>query len=93
MLDGYYISAASGINNSGQVVGSSKDINGVTTAYIWDSINGMVSLGDLGGGSSTASAINNRGQVVGTSINSNGDAEAFVWDSIKWHERFGRFWR
>ncbi len=70
-LGGSY-SYASGINNSGQVVGSSK-IAGDTTDHAFLYSNGTMS--DIGMGSSStatnsassASAINNSGQVVGTS--------------------------
>ena len=60
---------ATGINDAGQVVGSSEmpwifEINGVPTilpvprAFIWDEIHGMQDLGTLDGGASRGTAIN-----------------------------------
>jgi len=60
----------SGVNNRGQVVGTSTRAgNDPTTshAFLWTETNGMVDLGTLGGATSGATAVNNRGQVVGTS--------------------------
>jgi probable HAF family extracellular repeat protein len=69
-------SAATAINNAGQVVGNST--GGVGGAFLYTASGGMQDLGSLGGltaiGSSNgrALAINNSGQVVGWSwINSN----------------------
>ena len=68
---------ASGINESGQVVGGSEIAPGQSRAFFWDSSNGMRNLGTLGGISSTAYGINNAGQVVGY----DGRMGAFIWDS------------
>ncbi len=67
---------ARGINNMGQVVGTS-----VGQAFLWDNSNGMQPLGTLGGHSSNAYAINNNGQIVGTSsLSGNHNSHAFIWD-------------
>ena len=75
-------SFATGINDAGQVVGSS-DATGGNRAFIWQ--NGvMTSLGVLGGtpfgvaGDSRATGINASGQVVGSSSNVFG-TRGFVW--------------
>ncbi len=65
------------INNAGQVVGRAfsadqeifppTDPEYFSRAFLWSSGQGMVDLGDLGGGHSVAYAINDAGQVVGRS--------------------------
>jgi probable HAF family extracellular repeat protein len=68
-LGGTY-SEANGINDAGQVVGSSTintpNNSFLRHAFLWE--NGkMTDLGTLGGQSSTAISINNAGTVVGQS--------------------------
>ena len=73
-------SVAQGINNAGQVVGTSGAATG-DRAFLWQ--NGVVTnLGDLPGGSdfSAAYGINNAGQVVGESAAATG-ARAFLWQN------------
>ncbi len=73
-----YYSCATGINNSGQIVGYSGYYDGPERAFLWE--NGqMCDLGSLGGTDSHATGINNQGQIVGYSKNSNGDIRAFLW--------------
>lgn len=78
-------SYAYGINNRGQVVGSSLTASGNMQAFIWE--NGvMTGLGAFGGNASIANDINDSGQVVGyaeTNIAGWGGwvKRAFVWDS------------
>jgi probable HAF family extracellular repeat protein len=65
---------AYGLNDVGQVVGSSD-----SRAFLWTPTNGMQDLGVLPGRSlSTASSINNAGQVVGRSEGGPGE-RAFLW--------------
>ncbi len=63
VLSGDVSSVANGINDAGQVVGSSWGEDGTgSRAFLWDAEGGMVDLG-LGDGS-WANAINDAGQVV-----------------------------
>lgn len=50
------------------------------TAFIWDSSNGALPLGDLGG-HSYGWGINNLGQLVGIAQDEEGTLRAFLWDS------------
>ena len=71
----FYFNYALGINDAGQVVGSSG-IN-PNRAFLWNSSTGMTDLGTLPGGrDSYAYGINNAGQVVGSS-----DSSGFLWTS------------
>ena len=78
-LGGSGNSVASGINNSGQVVGGTNVDGGSTRAFIWDETNGMQ---DLLGVTSQAEAINDAGVVVGTSA-AEAIHVAFIWDEIQ----------
>jgi probable HAF family extracellular repeat protein len=74
-------SAATAINNRGQVVGRST-LNGetITRAFLWED-GVMTDLGTLGGTFTTANAINNRGQAVGASeITANAARHAVLFD-------------
>lgn len=78
---GLRVTQASGINDSGQVVGSSFNNNSERRAFR-TAANSPINpatddLGTLSGTSSRASAINNLGQVVGTSTITNGQERAF----------------
>jgi probable HAF family extracellular repeat protein len=72
-------SFANGINNSGQVVGSSQDDYGFSQAFLWDATNGM--QGIPGGRVDDASGINDNGQVVGDTFRF-GPIRAFLWDAV-----------
>jgi probable HAF family extracellular repeat protein len=72
-------SVARGINDIGQVVGSSGAATG-ERAFLWSRAGGLKDLGDLPGGEdfSQASGINNAGQVVGSS-SAAAETRAFRW--------------
>ncbi len=73
-------SLATGINNSGQVVGWTNNVAGSTTTHAFLYSGGSVTdLGTLGGNKSTANAINNSGQVVGSSNDASGGFYAFLY--------------
>jgi probable HAF family extracellular repeat protein len=75
-------SGAQGINDFGQVVGSSFTSNDQFDAVLWSANGTGMVLRDVGGtGRSEAFAINNSGQIVGASISSiaNLGTEAVVW--------------
>jgi prepilin-type processing-associated H-X9-DG protein len=78
-------SIAVGINNQGQVVGSSGDFPagpGNVHGFLWDA-GVMTDLGTLGGRSfdiSEATGINDQGQVVGDSSTGSGK-HAFLWET------------
>ena len=76
------LSAASSVNNSGQVVGiSTKEDNLTSRAFLWTVTSGMVDLGTLGGSDSEATAINDQGQVIGWSTTADGSPHGFLWSA------------
>ena len=77
-LGGTY-SVATGINNSGQIVGYADTASGQTHAFLYSG-GTMTDLGTLPGGTySFATGINNNGQIVGYSTTASGQTHAFLY--------------
>ncbi|MHA2225874.1 MAG: hypothetical protein ACXAC8_11755, partial [Candidatus Hodarchaeales archaeon] len=69
-----------GLNDLGQVAGTSYLTNGEERAFFWSKETGIVNLGTLGGTQSSAKAINNAGRVVGLStIPQDTEQHIFLW--------------
>jgi probable HAF family extracellular repeat protein len=75
-------SSASSINNSGQIVGWSKDSSGYERATLFDSTGdgNNIDLGALVGNNSHAESINDNGQIVGSAYKSPGFGVATMFD-------------
>ena len=70
-------SSASGINQSGTVVGDSSLASGNFRGFVWNQQSGMVELGTLGGLDSHATGINQSGEVIGHASLASGYEHAF----------------
>jgi probable HAF family extracellular repeat protein len=78
------------LNESGQVVGSSRLPGGASShAFLWSPGGGMQDLGTLGGSNSRATAVNAGGQVAGWSEMASGERHAFRWTSAGGMEDLG----
>ena len=77
-LPGGDFSAATAINNSGQIVGQASTATGERHAVLWSG-GAITDLGTLGGSVSQALGINNAGVVVGFSETAAGPGHAFLW--------------
>ena len=71
-------SEATGINNSGLVIGNAKNAEGNRHGFLYDGA--MYDIGTLGGNRSNAEGINSLGQVVGSSYIEDGTYHAFIYD-------------
>jgi probable HAF family extracellular repeat protein len=71
-------SRAYGINNHGQVVGTSATASGAEHASLWQD-GKMTDLGTLGGDRSFAYGINDCGQVVGEARTASDTSHAALW--------------
>jgi len=79
-LLGGSFSSAYGVNNGGEVTGTSMVPNGAMAAFTWSSGGAMHNLGTLGGANSWGAAINDSGWVAGTAQTSLGYTHAFLWN-------------
>lgn len=78
-------SAANGLNDNNDIVGSAQNREGMTRAAAWPAIwtnRGPIDLGTLGGNFSEAHAINNSRFVVGASADRRGITRAFFTGPI-----------
>lgn len=73
-------SSASGINDSGQIVGSSWTIGGEYSAFVWDA--GSVTILEGLGGDTLAYGINNSGWIVGRSRGTDNKTYAVLWEPV-----------
>jgi probable HAF family extracellular repeat protein len=74
------ISGATGINDNGQVVGTSSLPGDATNhIFIWEQSTGMVDIGGLAECCSEGNAINNLGDVVGDSVDASGRFNIIYW--------------
>ena len=85
-LSGGHVSAASDINDAGQICGwSDAQKLGPARAFLWH--NGvMKDLGVIGGASSIAEAVNAAGEVAGESTVTEGVVHAFKWSNGVMHD-------
>ena len=77
------------INENGQIVGNAWLAAG-SMGYVWSQAGGTVSLGHLGGFSSSAFAINNRGQIAGRAHNASHQLRAAIWTAASGWVQLGR---
>lgn len=79
-LPGGVVSYGNGINDNGQVVGSSSAAGGYGHAFVWSKDTGMVDLGlPEGAISSQADSINNSGEIAGTAYFADNTVRPFFW--------------
>ncbi len=69
-----------GINNSGQISGTSTTANGEFRAFMYSN-GSMTDLGTLGGSHSYGRGINDAGQVVGEASTHNGELRSFLYSN------------
>lgn len=77
-LDNSGYSEGRAINENGAVTGWSLDANHNYTAFLYDAVNGMTSLGGFGG-DSKGYDVNIHGDVVGSAKDSDGNSLAFLY--------------
>ena len=86
-LGGDFSSAAFGINDSGQIVGTASTATNADHAFLFSFATGtMIDLGTLGGNNSSAAAINNHGIVVGEAELPSGSSRAFFYANGTMHD-------
>jgi probable HAF family extracellular repeat protein len=76
-------SAASDINDLGQVVGQADDPDHNAFPFLWTEADGMTNLGALGVSWGAATSVNELGTVVGDAIWPSGSRHAFRWTAAE----------
>jgi probable HAF family extracellular repeat protein len=83
-------SAATAINDSGEVIGISGICENAvgdqsaTHALLWEKDGGIINLGNLGSQAwNTPVSLNNRGEVVGFANNTSSNPQGFLWTKAK----------
>jgi len=78
------LSAASAINNRGEVDGAASDSRGIVHAFVWTKETGMQDFGVFPGAIATVAGccntINDNGEVVGFTVEPGGKMRALVWE-------------
>jgi len=77
-LDGSGHSEARAVNENGVATGFSLDANNLYTAFIYDDVNGMQSLGGMGG-DSKGTDVNIHGDVIGSATDAEGESHVFIY--------------
>lgn len=99
-LHGDTVGFAFGINDSGQVVGSSglcanssiPPAPSGAHAVLWEEDGSATDLGNLGGAMNVADAVNNRGEVVGGALSPvDGTIHTFLWTKDTGMRDYGAF--
>jgi len=73
---------AHGINEYGVVVGSSRNTETQSRAFIWDQATGMREVVYPGVTFLSATDINEAGVIVGGFVNQSGEQNAYLWDQV-----------
>jgi len=72
------VSHAKAVNRRGQVVGTSRDAQGRTRAFLWEDTIGIVDLKPLTGVNTSANDINDHGDIAGGGDTGFGDFHAYL---------------
>ena len=73
-------SAATSINDLGQVAGHASTAGGLSFGVVWNGTTPTILAPLSGDAISYATGINDSGQVVGESVHTGGEAQAVVWN-------------
>ena len=78
-IDSVYRSAATGINNSGKIIGWNDALPANVEGWLLDGV--IINLGHLGGSITWPRDINDDAAIVGASRTSNNEVHAFLWEN------------